>query len=376
VSSTKRAPRKAAASAPKKRARPRSTATIGSSTLNASDLRGLRLAYHDGRLIPFLGAGVSLEYGIPAWKDLVVGLLFQHSQDARILRTFPPSFRRALAEWLTDYIEYDLTIWARVVKNTARKKVRRRSGVSAEQADHAFIDRLREQLYPEAPVRPKGETTLSAIADLIAEGASQGLIPAVVTFNYDDLLENELTRRNVPHYPVWSHRQTRGRGLPILHPHGFLPRKGTPPDAGVVFSEDEYHRVSGTVFHWAVEDVVHHLRHHSALFLGLSMSDPNLRRLLDASYVRGEIPAHWQVQRRKTIPRAAMFKAAEDIARRAVKEEADEAHTGLERMAEALRIGLKLAERFDRELHQSMGVKTIWMEHYGDIPGLLKAIRG
>src|SRR5262249_22418974 len=142
-------------------------------------------------------------------------------------------------------------------------------------------------------------TTLTAVGELVERGVRERRIPAVVTFNYDDLLEEELERRGVPHHVVAAPGRARGDGVPIVHPHGFLPRESPDEASGIVLTEDDYHRVGDAVFHWASGEIVHHLRHGTALFLGLSMSDPNLRRLLDAARVRGEIPAHWLVQRRK-----------------------------------------------------------------------------
>jgi hypothetical protein len=335
-------------------ARPRATERVGGSAINASDLRGLSRAYREGKLVPFLGAGISLAHGVPTWKELVVDLLFEEGEGVRSMSVLPRDERRRLASFLAEFLGYDLTVLARVVKNTARKRAKRRGGGSAQRIERSFLESVRARIYAGEKASSSRETTLSALATFIAHGVEARKIPAVVTFNYDDLLERALSRLGVPHHVVAGDRRVEGRGIPILHPHGFLPKSG-PVSEGVVFTEDEYHRLGGAVFHWAHGEIVHHLRRHSALFVGLSMSDPNLRRMLDASYVHGDIPAHWQVQRRRCLP---VVPAGEPS------------------MKQSVAFSAKLAERFERELLQSMGTKTIWLESHEDIPALLVAIRG
>jgi hypothetical protein len=53
----------------------------GRSRVNRSDLEGLTWAWSHRRLVLFLGAGVSLEWGIPAWKNLVLELLFEQTKE-------------------------------------------------------------------------------------------------------------------------------------------------------------------------------------------------------------------------------------------------------------------------------------------------------
>jgi hypothetical protein len=324
---------------------------IGNSQLNPSDLNGLRWAWRTRSLVPFLGAGASIERGLPSWQTLVVELLVEDASKTRPFKKLPPDEQRALATWMAQRFAYDPLILSRAVKNADRRRLKRRK-LSGERA---FLEAVRRHLY--AGLKPsRTPTTLDAIAELIDRGAHEGRIPAVVTFNFDDLLEQELARRKVHFHVVGSDRRAPRKGLPILHVHGFLPRRGPLPESpGLVFTEDDYHQLSSSVFHWALTELVGHLRHHTALFLGLSMSDRNLRRLLDAAYVRGDIPVHWQVQRRHQI--------------------SEEERAALKHPA-AVDAALKLADRYDRELLESMGVKTLWLEEFADLAPLLEAIPG
>src|SRR5262249_42584795 len=50
--------------------RPRTKLRVGAATINAGALRELRYAWQTRQLVLFLGAGVSIPYGIPSWKNL------------------------------------------------------------------------------------------------------------------------------------------------------------------------------------------------------------------------------------------------------------------------------------------------------------------
>jgi hypothetical protein len=348
---------------------------IGRSEINRGDLEGLKRAWVEKDLVLFLGAGVSKPYGIPTWKDLVLEIVFDQTDVARRMEAIDLPFRRALAAWLVDYYEYDPIILARVVKNEIRRRASRKSK-GHEEARDFFLEKVREHLYPKEPPAPHEPTTLTAVADFIKRSGDKEGVSAVVSFNYDDLLERKLVG-NLKFRSVWSARRSRDKSLPILHPHGFLPQEGDAKECRLVFTEDDYHGLTTTVFHWALTAVVNYLRHSTVLFIGLSMLDPNLRRMLDASYVFGDIPAHWQIQRRHKIASAEMRNVLRDIrdrARRFRRETDWKPPEEIPELQEAVLSVLKQADSYDRNLFESMGVKTIWVENYDDIPALLDLI--
>jgi hypothetical protein len=347
---------------------------VGRSLVNRSHLEGLRRAWAEKDLVLFLGAGVSKPYGIPTWKDLVLEIVFDQTDVARRLESIDLPFRRALAAWLVDYYEYDPIILARVVKNEIRRRASRSK--HPEDPHDLFLEKVRQHLYPKHPPAPHEPTTLTAVADFIKRSGDQNGVAAVVSFNYDDLLERKLDG-GIDFRPVWSARRSREKALPILHPHGFLPQKGDVEECRLVFTEDDYHGLTTSVFHWALTSIVNYLRHNTVLFIGLSMLDPNLRRLLDASYVFGEIPAHWQIQKRHKIAPVEVRTVLRDIrdrARRFRKEMDIPPPDEIPELQEPVRAILEQADAYDRNLFESMGVKTIWVEDYDDIPPLLDQI--
>jgi hypothetical protein len=79
-----------------------------------------------------------------------------------------------------------------------------------------------------------------------------------------------------------------GRRIPIYHLHGCLvpqsPAKASRPGResreNLIFPETTYGKISGHVFTWQQTVFLSHAQSHRILFVGLSMSDPNLRRWL------------------------------------------------------------------------------------------------
>ena len=55
-----------------------------------------------------------------------------------------------------------------------------------------------------------------------------------------------------------------------------------------VLSEEDYHNIYKEAFHWSNIEQLHALDRTTCFFIGFSMSDPNLRRLLEISQSKGD----------------------------------------------------------------------------------------
>jgi hypothetical protein len=255
-----------------------------------------------------------------------------------------------------------------VLARVAKKSIALRRTPRQSRAVDPFLHAVRQHLYRSNHGRPPTRSSLAAVVDLLSRGAREQRIAAVVTFNFDDLLEQELRRPRVAHHVITSGRPVRGKGIPILHPHGYLPHDGPLDQCGIVFSEDEYHRLVDTPFHWATTALLAHFRQNTAILIGLSLSDPNLRRLLDASRYAGDRPRHFQLQRRYRLTdeeRAAARAKLESSARGGRPDSQIDA---------LLNATLRQAETHERIVSESLGVKTIWLDDFDDIPDVLGAI--
>ena len=165
----------------------------------------------------------------------------------------------------------------------------------------------------------------------------------VVSFNFDDTLEEALRNDGVEFTAVIDGRDLgRIRGLPVYHPHGYLPRSGEGSSA-VVFSESQYHTQYAENYNWTNIVVQRLLLESTCLFVGTSLSDPNLRRMIDLAHRQNPFQQHYYV----TIA----SRHSEEYLRGAIDENLQASY-------------------------EAIGVIPFWLDAYDKMPLLLHAIRG
>jgi hypothetical protein len=339
-----------------------------SAALPAGVKKKLLKAWRARKLVLFLGAGVSQPYGLPMWSDLVLTLLVDEYPDQ--FKSLWEHYRRPFGSWLAETYGLTPVMLARLSQWKFNSKNR---GIT-------FNEYIQEMLYPTPPRLPTGPTTLQAVAKLTARSEREGRrIPLIVSLNFDDLLERELKAHRVRFESIYSEARNNGDGLPILHPHGFLPRDGTPPKADLVFAELEYHRLSFSSIHWAQVEMLSALRNYTVLFIGLSMSDPNLRRLLDASRRPGDPASHFLFRKRYVLSPEERARAARTINERVLSQfpGGQPPETDLknpQQFESAIDNMLSAQHIYDDQLFADMGVEVIWYDDHPDIPRMLGEI--
>lgn len=213
-----------------------------------------------GKNTLFLGAGLSISCGLPCWDELLELLLV--------------SLRKKKALSVNDIeacrndSQKDLLVKARYIKQFYAE------------TKNSLASAIREALYKH--VDDTGQL-LKSVANLIKTGG----VESIITYNYDDLLEEVLKRNKIPFSPIDRTNRPELGTLPILHTHGFIPREeDSDYERNVVLSEEDYHSLYRNAFHWANVEQLHALTQTTCYFIGLSLKDPSLRRLLDISFER------------------------------------------------------------------------------------------
>ena len=210
----------------------------------------------------FLGAGVSMSAQLPGWEDLLKKLL----NDAGNKEThFSSSHYNALFKECGS----SSIVMGRFIQNLFNGDKKR------------IDDATRRILYQERS--NISSPTIETICKIIKQ--RRELISSVITYNYDDLIEQELDRINVDNYPVYDNNEPE-TSLPVCHVHGLLSQHKA-LSSTIVLSEKEYHEIYSSSFNWSNIEQLHALQRTNCFFIGLSMTDPNLRRLLDIAQGEG-----------------------------------------------------------------------------------------
>lgn len=145
-------------------------------------------------------------------------------------------------------------------------------------------------------------TTLMQIVEALTEADNSHKLPAnIITFNADSLLFSLLTIFNIKkislksgkyHLPKELYKKvTRtfqhwSNCIPIFHLHGSISphskkfSKNHDSRDSLIFLENSYNNVANNMYTWAQTSFLHLAQTTKMVFIGLSMSDPNIRRWL------------------------------------------------------------------------------------------------
>ena len=219
-----------------------------------------RERFKQGNISLFLGSGVGRSVGLPDWDGLIRRMVGEYNTD----RDVDDAYNYDL---LASDSDRSTIVMARYLKNSLADKT------------EDYVPILKRALYRNYPsIDQEGALTLVDAVKLLAVHPS---VRRVITYNYDDLLEQAIGDER-PYSSIDGRNRPSPGALPIYHIHGFVPQEDDSSyEKNVVFSEDDYHLLYKESFHWSNTEQIHALRNSTCFFIGLSLKDPNLRRLLD-----------------------------------------------------------------------------------------------
>lgn len=325
--------------------------------------------YRDQRLVMVLGAGSSVSYGLPSWDTLLQKLLLItiKSDDGDSENSNEKA--GVLAKTFTNIFEPNSLISARYLHNYFKKK--------NPKSNLAFENAIRDSLYAGIKNGDDSDLLKEVRQFCVAAGKSPNL-DSIITYNYDDLLEQCLQKIDVDipfssiHARGMKHEQHQ---LPIYHVHGYLPQKGQLTSKNkVVLSEDGYHQQYNDVYGWSNLIQINKFKDHNCLLIGLSFSDPNLRRLLDiAKNERGDEEIHHYCFKKRHSSSNVKSQLEKLLSENEdILDEKAKAQLQLDDVVSEL---IKLMEKFEENDALSFGVGIIWVDKYEEIPESLKEIR-
>lgn len=287
-------------------------------------------ALHIGKLCLVLGAGVSVPSHIPAWNDIITELLKElviQSLDAENIEFNYHQIDNLLNAISEQYDDGSALTQMRYIK--------------ASLGEERFYKKLFEILYNDKVTYDT--KLLKSIVHLCNRGVRK-----VISYNFDALLEKSLDNQGKKYNIVYSaDHSTIDDNLNIYHVHGFIPLDESKNKNKIVFSEEEYHVIYNDPYNWSNIVQINTFRDNICLFVGCSMTDPNIRRLLDAAKSSNNF--HYAIMKRKEIK---FFSQEIDY--------------------NILRRYQNTIESLNNRYYESIGIKVIWVDSFDDIPYILE----
>jgi NAD-dependent SIR2 family protein deacetylase len=273
--------------------------------------------YLSGELVLVVGAGVSRSAGLPNWQDMVTNLQRACLQRMARRRKGPSS----AVGWKSKIANSEMdTILEKVHGSDV---IGRADSLRNLTDDLDFVLAMHDSVYPGLAKHAHYLPTTSHwhIASLI----DPTLMPLTFTANYDDLLEDAMS--------------AVGRAGTVDHFHGKLPQCGPVSPAlaaDLVVTTRDYVYAEQRGRYALLQDA---LQKKTVLFLGMSMSDPNMIRVINAGPRR---PCHALI-----VASAASLAPADQEVR------------------------LKLMENH----LQGLGVRALAIQAYEELPAFLLELR-
>jgi hypothetical protein len=321
----------------------------------------LRKRYHKNGLALFLGAGVSYGSMLPDWEKLVRNLMQSYKQNdaSEIFHKFQSAGFSLLT--ITEFIKIgfnDDTRFMSEVKNALYREFPCRTVLRTSKPPD--MDMIIEHVETYNP-------TLAAVYDLATKQLSDHLIPNekipyIVNFNLDSLLEAYDSAKVHKLQPskgrLCLHRVESAGATPIAgrtnvyHPHGYVRLENRTNFKGresrsSVLSEYDYYNFYNEPTKIFTYTILSTLNQFSCLFIGMSMKDENIRRLL--YYSKQERNSSRQVTNRseETSPRHFAILKREDAS---------------------------IEELLTKTLSR-LSVQPLWIRDFNEIPSRLRALK-
>ena len=310
-------------------------------------IESIKDVYRRDDLVLFLGAGISKDEGVPNWNTLLSDLLVEmiskklEENDIRMNN----GEKQAILEELSES-RNSLLIQSRYIKKGLEE-------LFEKSISEVLYRKVKKEIF-------NTDKLIHAIARLCLPRRGGVGIKSIVTYNFDDLLEKEFERMGIKYRSIYRETDIPSQEeLGIYHVHGFLPREPKNyeglSESLLVFSEESYHKLLLDPYHWSNMIQLTYLRENTCLMFGMSITDPNLRRLLDVAARKIENPKHYAVLKKRSFPE--LSKSRKDIRKHVI------------------RSFLAVDQDLIGKSFQELGLNILWIKDYSEIPQILETIR-
>lgn len=320
-------------------------------------IRNINDSYQKEKLVLVLGAGVSLEFGVPSWGLLLQNLMVHTIKEEN-------NVSNVLSKLFNDIFAPNPLIAGRYLQDYF------------ENNDSSFESMVRDVLYSTIDKDKDSELLSEIVKICVAPGKSPNL-DSIITYNFDDILEYKLekTEMEIPYKSVFGIGiEIKNGELPIYHVHGYLPESEKLSDSNkITFGENNYHQQYSDIYSWNNIVQINKFRDNTCVFIGNSLTDPNIRRLLDiALRQKGNKRKHHYIFKKKIDNKSLSEKLKKTLNTPEILNNKNNAGLDFDETIELL---TDIYERFEENDSASFGVQTIWVNDWEEIPKILKKMR-
>ena len=157
----------------------------------------------------------------------------------------------------------------------------------------------------------------------IAQKCSPKMHFKVLTYNYDNYFEEYLDNLSIEYNSLYEQNSLTTDKLSIYHIHGFLPKvsyKSHIRDSykkSIYLTEQDYNSLYNSPYSWQISSQLSAFRENICLFVGCSLADPNIRRLLEIT--AKENKTHYAILTKEKMTSIDLLRAANHFNRLGVE---------------------------------------------------------
>ncbi len=251
-------------------------------------------AFNKGGCTLFIGAGMGMAANLPGWNELLSRILNNLHTERQIRKRDQVCFKHAF-----DGSNMVMARYLRILSESSGD----------------FIKNVRDALYA-AEANKDAELLKSVVKLVHCSHDGKRSVSKIITYNYDDLLEDAIWRKSELEPIIFCHEESKEKcginQFPIYHVHGLISKyySHTEKKDRIVLSEETYNDLFNNTKEdtdkknndeknndeksndeksrdrkckeiWPNRVQRQALKGSTCIFVGMSMNDPNLRRLLE-----------------------------------------------------------------------------------------------
>src|SRR5699024_8097194 len=101
----------------------------------------IRKDYHEDKIVPFIGAGLSIPFNVPSWGEMIKGMSIKYSKEKKFIKEVVEHDLNSNDYWsAVDSIKKFAGIGEQDIKEEVSKLIRERQKLPINNTKHNYLD--------------------------------------------------------------------------------------------------------------------------------------------------------------------------------------------------------------------------------------------